>query len=544
MLKVNATEFILPKAEGMSGDDACAYEIINNESMIAVLCDGVGSAKQGGAAARQSVKFFLQQYKIRPKNWSIEQTLETFTTHMNRLLFKESMTQYEEIQFLTTLCVAVIEGKKLYTLNLGDSHIYLQRDGVLELLSEDHNMDEEHMSHVLTQACGLSENVEVNVKVTDLQVDDKIILCSDGVYTLIDDDALNKKITQGLSAKLIINSITKGHADNERDDASLQIFTIKELSELEEVKALDLEIPEKLSKSQIIDGYTLIAPLMEHARIWKVSKDNQAYVMKFPMGDDEIALDNFVHEAWYARQIQHESFGKAWIEDNRTKRYYMMELIEGKNVLEFLHGEKMSVDTAINMAKFLLGAENHLLTLGLVHGDIKPENILIYRKKDSLGTEFKMVDFGSIVEIFATNSRAGTPSYLAPERFTGSNINEATEIFAIGVTLYYALTAKLPYGEIEPFQTPSFKTAKSPRSYNKNIPMWLESVIMRSIAIDTDERYEHYSEFEYELKNPEKVKPYFKKDTPLIERDPIQFYKIAFYISFLGNIAGIIWNMM
>jgi len=266
--------------------------------------------------------------------------------------------------------------------------------------------------------------------------------------------------------------------------------------------------------------------------------------MKFPMSDDEISIDDFVHEAWYARQIEHPSFGDAWIDDERSARYYMMELIEGNNVLEFLEGKNLSIDAAIKLAKFLLDAENHLISLGLVHGDIKPENIIVYRKEDSAGTDFKMVDFGSVVEIFATDSRAGTPSYLAPERFNGSSINEATEIFSIGVTLYYVLTGKFPYGEIEPFQTPTFKQAKSPKTYNKNIPDWFESIIMRSIAMDSTERYEHYSEFLHELNNPEKVKPYFRKDTPLIERDPVQFYKIAFFISFAMNIAGVAWSVL
>ena len=319
MLKINATEFILPKAEGVSGDDACAYEVINNETFIAVLCDGVGSAKQGGTAARQTVKFFLEQFKIRPKNWTIEQTLITFTKHINRILFKESMTQYEEIEFLTTLCVAVIEGDKLYTFNLGDSHIYLQRGGDLKLLSEDHNMDDEHMSHVLTKACGLNENVEIDVKVTDIEVDDKVVLCSDGVYTLIEESELSQKIAKGLNAKLIVKSVTKDHKDNERDDASLQIFTIKSLSKISAAKNLDLPIPLSLSVGEVIDGYTLVEPMMEHKRIWKVAKDEKFYVMKFPMSDDEISIDEFVHEAWHARQIDHPSFGEAWIDDERHR---------------------------------------------------------------------------------------------------------------------------------------------------------------------------------------------------------------------------------
>ncbi|MEA1920386.1 MAG: protein phosphatase 2C domain-containing protein [Campylobacterota bacterium] len=531
MFKAHATEFIRPKAEGIKGDDACAYEIINNELLIAVLCDGVGSARKGGAAARQTVKFFTDQFKVRPKNWTIEQTLISFTKHINRILFKESMTQYDEIAFLSTLAIAVIEGDKLYSLNLGDSHIYLQDEYGLTLLSVDHNMDDEHMSHVLTQACGLYENVEPSVTVSTIAVGNRLILCSDGVYTLINDEALNEQINRGLSAKTIVNAVTSEHQDNERDDASLQIFSIKELSPIPALKNLDLPIPQNLKKGDLIDGYRLIEPMMQHKRIWKVAKEHQTLVMKFPMrADDEQALDEFVHEAWYAKQIHHRSFGDAWIPDDRSSRYYLMELIEGNNLEKFLDGERLSVDNAIALAKFLHKAEAHLLNLGLVHGDIKPENIIVYREADSAGTAFKMVDFGSIVEIFATDSRAGTPSYLAPERFSGGSINEATEIFSIGVTLYWALTGKYPYGEIEPFQTPKFKLPKAPSYYNKNIPNWFDSIVLRSIAIDPKDRYSHYSELFYELKSPDKVIPYFKKDTPLLERDPVQFYKNAFYL--------------
>jgi serine/threonine protein kinase len=166
----------------------------------------------------------------------------------------------------------------------------------------------------------------------------------------------------------------------------------------------------------------------------------------------------------------------------------------------------------------------------LVHGDIKPENIIVTKKVGEAGVDFKMVDFGSIVEIFSLNSRAGTPSYLAPERFTGSVINESTEIFSIGITMYWALTGVLPYGEIEPFQTPTFKNPKRCVKLNSNVPAWLDSIIMRSIALNPDERYVHYSEFLFELKSPDRVKPFFTKGIPLIERSPLTFYKIGFLI--------------
>jgi len=170
----------------------------------------------------------------------------------------------------------------------------------------------------------------------------------------------------------------------------------------------------------------------------------------------------------------------------------------------------------------------------LVHGDIKPENIMVSERDGK--HVFKVIDFGSMTEIYSINSNAGTPSYLAPERFTGASISESSEIYSIGVTLYESLTQNYPYGEIEPFQTPSFKKVTPLSKYNKNIPQWLCSVIFRAIEKESDLRYKNYSEMLFEVSNPLKVQPYFDKSKPLIERNPTLYYKIAFIGSLMVNI--------
>ncbi len=531
MLQLHTSEFILPKPSTI-GDDACSFITIDNSLLVSVLCDGVGSAARGGTAARQCVNFFIHQFKARPKAWDIPKTMEVFTRHINSLLFKESMAQCGRIELLTTLSLAIIEGETLYSLNLGDSRIYLlTAEGELRKLSTDHTMDDETMSHVLTQACGLTENIVPTIVSTHIRAGDTLVLCSDGVYNLIDDTNLRELLQKGLGATTIVQHVAHNSPPQDRDDMSLQIFRIEALDTLYAIKNIPLPIPESLSEGEIIDGYTLLSAMMEHRRIWKVAKDGEVYVMKFPMSaDNDSILDEFVREAWYAKQITHKAFGHAWIPDVRSMRYYLMELVEGINLRVYLKNRPLSIDNAIALGKFLHRAEAHLLHLGLVHGDIKPENILVYKKEGEAGVYFKMVDFGSIVEIFSINSRAGTPTYLAPERFSGSVINESTEIFSIGVTLYWALTHTFPYGDIEPFQTPTFKSPKRPVKLNNNIPLWLDSIIMRAIAIDPARRYLHYSEFFYELKSPEKVKPFFCKETSLIERSPLTFYKIAFFV--------------
>ena len=119
---------------------------------------------------------------------------------------------------------------------------------------------------------------------------------------------------------------------------------------------------------------------------------------------------------------------------------------------------------------------------------------------------------------------------LAPERFHGTPISERTEIYSIGVTLYQALTGAFPYGEIERFQTPVFGQAKAPTRLNPNIPPWLEAVILRSIVVDPERTYQHYSELAFDLANPAKVEPFFRPGAPLFEKNPLLFYKTGFFL--------------
>jgi serine/threonine protein kinase len=397
-------------------------------------------------------------------------------------------------------------------------------------------MQEEGYENVLTQAIGISEDVQPYYFENIVQKNDKILLCSDGLYNTLPQETLKNNISKGAIA--LVKKASTLTDDNLEDDTTAVLLEILHADEVEILKQQKLDIPSSLKSGQIIDGYALEKPLIQNERTWLAGKKTKQYVIKFApieAKDDYRILDLFVKEAWNAKRLKANFFPKAVIPKNRTCRYYVMQLFNGEDLNSYLTSHlHVTIDDAVELARTLLDMSQFLLKYDLVHGDIKPDNIMIAKIGEDV-TEYKIIDFGSITEIFSEESRAGTPSFLAPERFLRETISETTEIFAIGVTLYLALTGKYPYGEIEPFQNPSFKEAKKPSYYNSNIPDWLDSVIMRSIALDKDQRYEHYSEMKYELTHPQKVKPYFIKNAPLIEKSPLLFYKSAFTIMTVIN---------
>lgn len=533
---IQTSGFSLAKRNNLTGDDF--YEVQSvGDLTIAVVCDGVGSATEGAEAAKRTTTYLLNNFKNRPKSWSIEKSMKNFIKSINNILYKESLVNYDRVELVTTLAVVVLEGNRLYGANIGDTRIYLYRDQTLIQLSVDHSMNELGYEGVLTQAIGMNENIEPYYFENIIQNGDKILLCSDGLYNVLSEDIIENNIIAG-AYTLVKKASTLVHEDLP-DDTTAVVLNVNRTNELIELKSQELEIPLSLKKGEIIDGYTLDKSLIQNNRTWLVhSQEGKQYVLKFaPVEaiDDEGILDLFVKEVWNANRLQTVPFPTVLIPDNRTYRYYVMEYFNGPDLNTYIEQRQLSVDDTIELAKTLLQLSQHLLKYDLVHGDIKPENIIVNLVGDQ--KEFKIVDFGSITELFSIESRAGTPSFLAPERFKGDSINECTEIFAIGVTLYRALTKHYPYGEIEPFSNPWFKEAKKPSVYNNNIPGWLDSVILRAIAIEVDRRYKHYSEMIYEFETPKNVKPYFTKSSSLIERSPVLFYRIAFTIMFIINIC-------
>ena len=535
MANVSLSGFTLAKGKELKGDDAFETKTMQNLS-VAILCDGVGSAEEGEVAANRVTKFLSTSLKNRPLTWDIQKSITHFIESINAILYQESMQEYERPEYVTTVTVAIIEGAKLYGANVGDSRIYLLRDGKLTQLSQDHASEEEGMENVLTSAIGIASEVGIYYFENTVQKDDKILLCSDGLYNVLSFEELTD--TTPLGATALVKKASKKVDDVLPDDTTAVVIDIKEADQICILKQEKLKIVENLKKGEVYDGYTLLKPLVQNERTWLCEQKGQNYVIKFaPLEarDDEKMLDMFVKEVWNAKRLKAGFFPKAVIPKNRTYRYYIMQLIEGDEVKEYIQKRLLSIDEGVNLAIFLLKMNQFLLKFDLVHGDIKPENVIRAQRKGK--TYYKMVDFGSIVEIFSINSRAGTPSYLAPERFLGATVDERTEIFSIGATLYETLTGKLPYGEIEPFQTPSFKTPKRLTEYNKKVPLWLENIILKALSADESRRYQNYSEMIYELENPEKVKAFYAKDTPILERNPILTCRIGFIMMLLINMV-------
>ncbi len=527
-MKIHSTTYGMACEEGKPSSDAFAVRAWD-ETVIAVLADGAGAGAPAREAAHRAVQSLIENYQARPRSWSPQRALAEFTTLLNRTFYHESLSRYEWPEMVSTVAAAVIEGGRLYGMNVGDSKILLARAGTCSILSRDHI--DAVRPNVLTRALGMAEDVEPHIFDTELLDGDIAMLCSDGVSNQLDTVALSTALAQRSTARNLVKTARANATPETMDDMSAIVLDIAQTGRLRAMKERPLTIPESLKKGDVIDGHELIRGFQGTDRVWLSEKDGQRMVLKFAPKeaiDSEQHLSAFTREAWNATRLDSACFVRAHEPAAQTARYYVMEFVDAPSLASVLETRKLSVDSAVALGKFLAEAARILLRHDLVHGDIKPENILCIGDYEKLS--FKLVDLGSAAGIFTITSRAGTASYLAPERFREAPLSERTEIFSIGVTLYQSLTGSLPYGNIERFQTPVFHPARRPSQLNANIPPWLDAVILRSIARDPERRFQNYSEVAFNLANPEKVEPFFEPGAALLDRDPLKFYRAGFYI--------------
>ncbi|MFO1486459.1 MAG: protein phosphatase 2C domain-containing protein [Verrucomicrobiaceae bacterium] len=533
-MKVLTTSHGIAAEEGKPSSDA--FDVRSwDQTVIAVLSDGAGSGLPARVAAHRAVSSLIEHYSARPRSWSPSQALNTFARVLNRAFYQESLARYERAEMVATLAAVVIEGDTLYGINLGDSAVCLWRDGSLLTLSSAHV--EPERPNVLTRALGMDMEVEPATFTVTLQAGDVALLCSDGVINHLSGNDLSEALARHSSARSIVVSAHQRASDETLDDMSALVLDVQQTGSLPAMSARELQIPAELRKGDQIDGYELLRSFSGTTRVWLAEKDGHRVVMKFApaeAADSRQHLDAFIHETWNATRARSEHFVRAYEPPGQTMRYYLMEFVNAPSLQAVLRERTLSVDSAVALGGFLAAAAQALLRFDLVHGDIKPENILCVG--DYTRLTFKLVDLGSAAAVFSVSSRAGTASYLAPERFHGAPVSERTEIFAIGVTLYQALTGKLPYGEIERFQTPVFRPARRLSKINPNIPSWLEAVVHRAIAIKPQRRYQHCSELAHDLAHPDRVQPFYEEDMPLIERNPLMFYKAGFFILLLTTL--------
>ena len=526
---------------------------LENKGILVAVADGVGGHANGREASEYCVRSLLADYYATPDTWSVAQALDKVIVALNRWLYAHTRRARETAGMATTLSALVLRGRRYVIAHIGDTRVYRLRGGELACLTSDHVWEHPELKSVLSRAVGLDAGLTVDYADGELAAGDVFLLVSDGAWGTLGDARLAKLLVGAGSADDLAAAIANAATDaGAADNCTALVLRVLELpadglrDTLARVNALPL--PPRLKPGQVLDELEVVESLHESRvtllyRVRAVAS-GQDFVLKTLRAETDAAdAAALAHEEWLARRVASADFPQVVSWPARSHLYYLMSWHEGATLARHLdQGRRFMPAEAVDLTTRTLKALAALHRLAIVHRDIKPDNL-------HLGADgrLRLLDLGvaasdgqDAAETFNEINNPGTPSYMAPELFAGSGVataaNEASDLYAVGVTLYHLLTRKYPYGEIEPFQNPRFGDPTPPTRYRPDIPDWLESVMLKAVAREPANRFETAEEFILALERGAQRPLRVARRTPLLQRDPLLGLKLLAAASLVLNL--------
>ncbi|WP_300339200.1 bifunctional protein-serine/threonine kinase/phosphatase [Accumulibacter sp.] len=521
---------------------------LENKGLIAALADGVGGHQGGREAAEYTVRGLLSDYYATPDTWSVPHALEKVVVPLNRWVMAEAGRQPELTGMATTLTMLVLRGRRYVSGHVGDSRLYLLRDGGCTQLTVDHLWEHPELKNVLSRAVGLDRHFRIDFADGELKEGDCFLLCSDGVWGVLGDARIRATLLAHPDAQQAAASLTSlALAAGGQDNASAVVARIDELPPENLRDSLEgtarLPLPPLFKPGQEIDGL-LIDEVLHDSRatlLYRVTDQasGQQLVLKTlrpELADDPDEIRALIMEEWRGRRISSPFFAQLLPADRRSCLYYLQTWHEGATLQRMLDADlHFTVADAVQHGIRLIKGLSALHRLDVAHRDIKPDNIHIGRDG-----RLRILDLGVAISLSEDDPAAGspgTPSYMAPELFAGEQAGPPHDLYAAGVTLYHLLTRKYPYGEIEPFQHPRFGEPIAPTRYRPDIPGWLENALLKAVAKDPAQRFETAEEFLLALERGANRPVGRPPVTPLAMRNPLLTWRVIAGVSLLLNLV-------
>ena len=272
--------------------------------------------------------------------------------------------------------------------------------------------------------------------------------------------------------------------------------------------------------------------------VWKAEDTNllrtvAVKLLKEDMASHEEWKARFLREARMAARLSHPNIATIYAIDEVDNRMYIaMELVEGESLKALIAARTLSKPDAVRIIKRCADALAEAHTHGIIHRDVKPENIVVTRRG------VKMLDFGIAKLIDAPAEDAGkltsdgtvigTPDYMSPQQALGKTIDHRSDIFSLGVVLYEALSGKHPFARASVTETlVNIVTREAPdlATTLPDAPPALIEIVQKAMRKKPDERFETAKHMASALNKiyPSTSSAYFPvqgRDTPTIPIAP------------------------
>jgi serine/threonine protein kinase/serine/threonine protein phosphatase PrpC len=521
--------------------DAVSSSIVTEHMGYAVaIADGMGSHKGGREAAEIVVRGFIEGYYDKAKSWDIRRSAFSVLESLNSWIYSMRHSSRDFSGMGCTFTGLIFRGRSAHLFHCGDSRLYRYGHNRLSRLTLDHTLDKPEQTHILYRAIGLEPSLRLDYENYPIEIHDRFLLCTDGIHNVLPDKVLEQILSdqrgsQETAREIVSQAIEAGSLDN----ATALIVDVLEVPDHDTqqfssiIESLPLRQLPKMGET--IDGFLLLKILSDgrYARLFLATDELEGgdVVLKFPrpiVVEENNFKIAFLKEYWVSALTNNVNLGRSIIlpSGRQSCLYTVMPFYSGETLEKrVLRNPQLSLEDIRSIGIKLCHALISLHRNGIIHRDIKPDNIIL----DSKGN-LHLIDFGVARIASLQNNEIddcpGTASYMAPELFEGGLGDQASDIFSLGVTLFRSATGDYPYGEIEPFTKPFFTTSRRLKKYRPDLPSWLDYALAKAISVKSEDRYADMTEMLYVLENgPSSKSVHFYHRQSLYDRNPIIFWQ-------------------
>jgi serine/threonine protein phosphatase PrpC len=511
------------------------------QEVIAAIADGIGGAKGGRIAAETAVRGFLDGFCDLPETMEVQRSGARIVSALNGWINSMGRQDPKLAGMGCTLTALVLRGRVAHLLHVGDTRAYRLSGNRLACLTTDHvRQDGTGRSHTLNRALGVEAEVRLDYATQPVTLHDRFLLCSDGVHGFLTEQSIadilrGRSAPDGTASALVAAALQAGSTDN-CTALVLDVVALPTVGSAD-ISAAILRLPviPVPIVGETIDGFVLSALISDgrYTRLFGAEDeiDGGTVALKFPkpqIATVEAYRAAFVREAWVGARVNNPWVGRViqLPSGRQTCLYTVMPLYQGEVMEKRLsRGPALGLEEGRNIAVKLARAAAALHRAGIIHRDIKPDNVIL----ESDGS-LKLIDLGVVrmpgLEEFPPEHVPGTAAYMAPEMFEGEAGNEATDIFALGVTMFRGFAGEFPYGNLDATSPPRSTRPQDFSALRPDLPAWLKTVLLRAISISPASRFHDMAEFAFEMEaGPARVPIEDRRPRTLYERAPLQFWQ-------------------
>jgi eukaryotic-like serine/threonine-protein kinase len=266
----------------------------------------------------------------------------------------------------------------------------------------------------------------------------------------------------------------------------------------------------------IIDGFRLVEPLQSGgmANFWRVSRDgiDMPMVMKLPLlrpGEDPLTIIGYEVEQMILPRLSGPHVPRFVAAGDFERPYIVMEFIAGQSVKSLLERTPLPAEEVAAVGAKIAFALHDIHRQHVIHLDLKPSNVIL-RGDDAVLIDFGLSRHDQLPDLVQEEAEGavGTGAYISPEQVLGERADPRSDLFALGVILYFLATGERPFGEPQRasnWRLRLWRDPIPPCAINAAVPPWMQEIILRCLEVDPAARYPTASQLAFDLQHPDQV---------------------------------------